>query len=418
MIPEFTYKHLYFLGFLIGSFLRIFFPDILNITYKETNYLKVLLAQCYMEIIRNISSDILMGIFYFIDYIRNKEEYKERKELINTKNDYIYNEGTKKKEGLMLKYIFIISFIDIICQLAIPIKYLIEHFIFNKDDYYLTTEPELLYSFLLFDLFGRYFLSRLILKTYFYIHHNLSFVLYIISIAILVIVDYKYKYGLKKRSNNGYDILYMVVIGIKLIFYSLEDIMNKKAFITLFILPKALIFYKGLFQLLVYFPIITVLIFSFKQCDFQKNEFFKNEIKFFVCFVPFNILRTSCLVDVIDKFNAQLMGFLKVSQAIIFYIYFIFKYKEQFKIETWAIFLQAIAFIILFFSSLIYNEIIIINHPKLKAKTEFYLDKDADREQNISIYSDTFISESKDQSTSSDNDEKGLYDDLTGSDMS
>ena len=418
MIPEFTFKHLYFLGFFIGSFLRVFIPDILNITYEETNDLKVLLAQCYMEMIRNISSDILMGIFYAIDYIRNKEEYKERKELINTKNDYIYNDGTKTKDRLMLRYIFIISFIDIICQLAIPIKYLIESSN-SKNNSYLTMEPELLYSFLLFDLFSRYFLSRLILKTYFYIHHNLSFVLNIISITILVVVDYKYKYLYKNENDNGYDILYMVVIGIKLILYSLEDIMNKKAFITLFILPKALIFYKGVFQLFVYFPIITILIFLSKKYDFQeKSEFFKNEIKFFFCFVPFNILRTSCLVDVIDKFNAQLMGFLKVSQAIIFYIYFIFKYKGQFNIETWALILQAIAFIILFFSSLIYNEIIIINHPKLKAKTEFYLDKDADREQNISIYSDTFISESKDQSSSSDNDEKGLYDDLTGSDMS
>ena len=415
MIPEFTMKHLYFLGFLIGSFLRRFVPDILDISYTNFDSLKIILAQCYMEMIRNISSDLLMGIFYFIDYIKNKEEYKNRKNLINSKGNYIYNDGTKTKNRLMLKLIFIISFIDIICQLLLPIKYIFENKVMNRE--ILTTEPDHLYSFLLFDIFSRYILSRLILKTYFYIHHNLSFILNTISIVILAIVDYKFKY----KNKESYDILYMIIIGIKLILYSLEDIMNKYAFNTLFILPKALTFYKGMFQLAAYFPFITILIFSLNMYDFQdQGKFFTNELKYFITFVPFNILRTSCLVDIIDIFTAQIMAFLRVSEVIILFIYFMSKKEERnkFEIPTWAFILQIIAFVILFFSALIYNEIIIINHPKLKAKTEFYLDKDADREQNISIYTESFISESKDQSSSSDNEDKILYDDLTGSDLS
>ena len=69
---------------------------------------------------------------------------------------------------------------------------------------------------------------------------------------------------------------------------------------------------------------------------------------------------------------------------------------------------------ILLISTLIHNEIIIINHPKLRAKTEYYLDKDADREQQSSFDSNTF-SESKDNTINSVTD---LCSDITGSDMS
>ena len=54
-------------------------------------------------------------------------------------------------------------------------------------------------------------------------------------------------------------------------------------------------------------------------------------------------------------------------------------------------------FVLLLIASLIHNEFIIINTPKLKEKTEYYLNKDADNEQNSSCYSDTYFSESKEE---------------------
>ena len=77
--------------------------------------------------------------------------------------------------------------------------------------------------------------------------------------------------------------------------------------------------------------------------------------------------------------------------------------------------IQLSSFVILLISTLIHNEIIIINCRVLKAKTEYYLDKDADREQNSSFYTDTMFSDSKEINTSS---ASNLYSDLTGSDIS
>ena len=148
-------------------------------------------------------------------------------------------------------------------------------------------------------------------------------------------------------------------------------------------------------------------------------DFLRNEAKIFISFIPFNILRTVCLVYVIDRFTAQHMSFLKVSEAISIY-YFIYVEEKKIpkifpKLEEWALIVQLICFLFLLISSLIHNEIIIINCPTLKAKTEFYLDKDADREQNSSCYSDTLFSDSKEINST---DGSNLYSDLTGSDIS
>ena len=247
---------------------------------------------------------------------------------------------------------------------------------------------------------------------FFYIHLYFSFFLNFISLSPLAYLDYNFLYF------KYYDIIYLIVIGIKYILYSLEDIINKVAFTTIYIEPKTLIFYKGLFQLTVYLPVISALFFlsPYHDWNYIKSSFI-NELLYFAAFIPFNILRTICLVNVIDRFTAQHMSFLKVSESIIIFIIHFLPFPERIKFfdEEWFPIFQLLSFIILLISSLIHNEIIIINCQSLKAKTEYYLDKDADREQNSSFYTDTMFSDSKEINTSS---ASNLYSDLTGSDIS
>ena len=448
MIPQLTKKYWYFAGFLLGSFLRVFIPSICKLTYNNNSFdynitnnstnlndiffpnlsniipnltnenkLKILFTQNYFEMLRNISSDLLIGIVLIFDYIRNKDEYKKRKEFqyynYFPKINFIFNKETRKNYRT-IKLIFIISLIDIICQLALPIKYIIEYY---QENPFLLKSADHLNSFLLIDILFRYIFSRLILNTYFYAHHYFSFFLNFISLLPLFYIDYRFKY------KGNYDILYIIIIGLKLILYSLEDIINKVAFTTIYIEPKTLIFYKGLFQLIVYFPIISSVFFIIDLYDFQDiRGFLLNELKLFLSFIPFNIVRTICLVNVIDRFTAQHMSFLKVSESIIIFIFYFFRGDEKNlffqgddkKAQLPSI-IQLSSFVILLISTLIHNEIIIINCRVLKAKTEYYLDKDADREQNSSFYTDTMFSDSKEINTSS---ASNLYSDLTGSDIS
>ena len=156
--------------------------------------------------------------------------------------------------------------------------------------------------------------------------------------------------------------------------------------------------------------------FSFKLYNFDDFSF-RKQVQLFFTFVPFNIIRTIYLVDVIDRFTAQHMSFLKVSEALILFIFYlaigeenkIFEIKLNQKINLdniWsygAYITQILAFIILLFSTLIHNEIIIVNIKKLKEKTEFFLGQDAHREQDSSYFSDTLFSNSMNSNDSSIN---------------
>ena len=413
MIPKLTGKRWYFFMFILGIILRVLALDLVPLfhpTPEQKKTLNYLLTQKYFEIARNIGSSLILGLPHFYYKLMNKSDYKKKK--LQTYNPqrvmFIYNEQ-KSRTPNMLKIILVISSVDIICQLLLPIKYIIEDKIIRTEINY--TPYYHLYSLLFFDIFARYFFSRLILKTYFYIHHKLSFLLNLIGLIPIAIVDILVKFNEEKE--YYFNLLFVLVNSLQLILYSFEDIMNKVAFLSLSILPCTLIFYSGLFQLC-YFIIISVPFFIFYYDKNNIDLFF--EFKSFICFAPFDIIRRVYLIKVIDKFSAQHMTLLKVSEAICIYIYM--NIAEQLNLRNkvfcltyWHYIIQGIGFIFLLISTLIHNEIIIINHPKLKAKTEYYLGKDADNEQNSSFYSDTFFTESKDSASN-------LYDDLTGSDMS
>ena len=428
--PKFTRKHWFFALFLVGGFLRVFFPDLLifiidkfgkkkeneNKTDNEKS-LEYHLLNKYFEIIRNIISDLFLGFCHCYYIIRDKNYRKKSQQTYNNSSHaitFIFNDNTPRNKK-MFKILFIISFVDIVCQLIIPIKYIFDK-IFWKDIF--DTDPSHLYLLLFFDIFARYFFSLWILKTYFYCHHYFSLILNIIGLGFIGIIDILHK--ILPIEENKFNILYISLLSIQTILYSFEDIMNKVAFRTLYISPNTLIFYKGLVQL-IYLAVISVFFF----CFYFDSKFLDLQFEFqkFVCFVPFNCIRTYFLVKVIDKFSAQHMALLRVSETIIIFVYgkissLVEFRKNPFVYEEWQISIQIVGFIFLLLSTLIHNEIIIINHPKLRAKTEYYLDKDADKEQQSSFNTDTTFTDSKDTSINSENTENGLFSDLTGSDIS
>ena len=424
MISKLTKRHKYFMFFLLGSLLRFLSPYILNkIRNKKLDNqynLEHLLTKKYFEIMRNIISYLILGFFHCYNKIIDKDEVRKKKTQEYNNNrlkiNYIVNDKYSSN-SFQFKYIFIISLIDIICQLLIPLKYILENKVFKYEPI-LTTEPYYLYTLLFFDIFARYFFSRYILKTYFYCHHKLSFFLSFLGLTFIGIVDIFHKIKIKSDGKqNGFDLLYIGILSVQTILYSFEDIMNKVAFRKLAILPSSLMFYNGLF-LLAYFIIISLVFFLCKLYNF-KNYFdsILYELQYSLCFIPFNILRNYNILNVIDKFSAQHMTFLRVTEIIIIFIFnnFIILFELKDKKGNYAIYehlFQYIGFTILLISTLIYNEIIIINNRRLKEKTEYYLDKDADKEQNSSYFTDSLFSETKSNSQSN------IYDDLSESDKS
>ena len=418
IIPNPSKKQWYFFIFLLGSLLRNIIPALIVDNYDKDNskkkgraLLKALLSKLYIEIIGNIFTALTMGFPHFYYRIINTKEYNKRtqefKNIINQHKQLInFSKYEANTNQIMIMIVFIISFVDVFCQTLVPIKYLIEYML-NKDTFGYK-DPVPLYMPLFFDIFARYFFSRYILKTYFYSHHKLSFLINFIGIILLSIVDIQIKLGICGS-------FYIGIIFFKEIMYSFEDIMNKFAFLHVVLLPCSLIFYNGCFQL-VFFIIITFLFFI---CEMSDDRYINADylFKHLLAFTPCDIMRNLFLMKVIDRFSAQHMAFLRVTETVFLFIYTLIvegkiipgieNNNENNKIEFKIFYILGFTFLLI--GSIIYNELIIINTPILKAKTDYYLDKDVDIERTSSIEEGS-LSDSKIY-------DKNLMEDLTGSDM-
>ena len=95
-------------------------------------------------------------------------------------------------------------------------------------------------------------------------------------------------------------------------------------------------------------------------------------------FIIFNIFRSIFLVKVIDKFSSQHLSILKVLESLFMFCYFLIdnKYKD----DIIYIPVISVSFLILTFTSLVYNEILVINLCGLQDYTQHGLDLQAEKD--------------------------------------
>ena len=401
LIPELTSKYNLFIYYIIGSLFRKMIPSLLsdyifkieknNIEYNEE------LRETYFDVSCNVFSDLLTFIPHCISscYINGKKTKAKRKSASEKKDlkiNFIFNEEEENK-CLTFKIIFIISVIDFICQMLSfgnCILRNIKYFNATGDDSSILRNPDFLYSFLVIDIVSRYIFSSLILKTHFYVHHHLSFFLNFIGLSILLYTDITFKI-------QEYNNIYKITIIAQYILYSLEDIINKVALNKLFITPESLLFYKGLFSF-VYLSILTACLYLLELIQFP--IFDKTFIANIMCrlyFIVFNIIRSIYLVKVIDFFSSEHISFLRVLETIVLFFFYkidgnqkeyIYKNYSKtniidnyFHLPIQYELIEIGAFFILLFSTLIHNEIIILNCKKLKRHTIYFLNIEADKEK-------------------------------------
>ena len=96
LIPETTNKYYFFIGFLVGSFFRKCIPGILSnfvFDINKNKNLAQLKMEKYFDVLCNIVSDLLTGIFHCI-LISKEKNNNENNILINS---FIYKRQIKKK---------------------------------------------------------------------------------------------------------------------------------------------------------------------------------------------------------------------------------------------------------------------------------------------------------------------------------
>ena len=383
-IPKLTKKHLLFLGFSISAFLRDWIPTLIG---KKKVIEIDPIQKNYFNIITNIISDLLQGIFVAFNKMKLR---KESNLLTNGRLNYhIENNKDKDKDkdkdnNTSFKSFIIIMIkicvVDFICQFL----FLLFSLIYKKDDLILRRNNNYL---LIIDILSRFLFCRLILDTYFYKHHIVSMIVNIIIFILVGIFDFHFIF-----SENGINkIIYFCFLILQSILYSLEDVLNKIALSKELLTPYSLLFYKGLLE--IPFLIITTIIVCFINNPFsiffdlspddKKLALIRRAI-----FIILNIFRSIFLVQVIDKFSSQFLSILKVLESLFMFLYFLIvgEYDNDTIFgKRIYIYIMPVSFVIIVFTSLVYNEVIVINCCGLEDFTEHGLDVQAEKDLRDAI---------------------------------
>lgn len=142
------------------------------------------------------------------------------------------------------------------------------------------------------------------------------------------------------------------------IIFGIGDIISKILLTYKFVLPQNLLFTKGVFNFgmhLIIFPILCL------TNKFDKDIFSKYlVILFAILKIFFFFIRGFCIMKIIDRFSPLHVAFVNVVLCLYQYILFMI-FDEKNKKVIYIFIINLICLIIIIFSTLLFNEIIIIN---------------------------------------------------------
>lgn len=382
-LAKLSTKHLYFLAFSIFAFLRdvisyIDYNDYLDKGKENPKFKKQPVQNRYFDIITNIISDCLQGFFVLFHRIKAKNDILNNEANENLLEYPFYDEMliTKDKKennstfSSFLKIMTKICIVDFFCQFI----FLLFSLIYDKDELILRKNNNYL---LLVDISARFIFCRIILGTFFYKHHYFSMIINCGIFIILTAFDIHYIF----KNISFKEVLYFIFLIIQTVAYSFEDVLNKIALTKESLSPYSLLFFKGLLEiplLLITTAIVLPIQDAFNDFKSLDNSYKKYVLVRRAIFIVFNIFRSIFLVKVIDTFSSQHLSILKVLESIFMFLFFLI--DGQYDKTKYYIPVISISFFITIFTSLIYNEILVVNLCGLQDYTKHGIEVQAEKD--------------------------------------
>ena len=325
------------------------------------------------EVFKNFLSYTFAGIFYLFVLCRTKTTNKEKeisKKETKIKNQIAVKKSTLKKERKkkQITSLFLLTLINIL-PVVIEIfcrKYI--YFTFNES---ISSISKLLF----FCIF-----SNVILKIEIYKHQLISLIIITLSlIGILFIEIMHFKNNIEYLKTIFSVIYFIIIYG----FYSLFDVLVKRHFNIYFDFPYHLMFFVGIFSILLITPYELITYFFFNEKNFAIGGIIKEMINRF----------TESKINILWFFFDILNGFFWLAGIMLILYYFtpchffvsdalshllttclhwILGHKEFDWQPKW---IYITIYSVIFLFSLIYNEIIIINVAPMRKNTIKYIRK-------------------------------------------
>jgi len=225
-----------------------------------------------------------------------------------------------------------------------------------------------------FDFLSRVIFSRYILKLKVHRHHFVTIALTIFSLILMSIMAF---IAIDDKDLRNWPCF--ISLSLKFIIISLEDVLNKYLFNEKFLLPHTLMFLRGIFNAIM-FLIILPLIFIIRSA-IKDNENLNlglgpaNEdqdmaviwqVLLTILYTIIYCMKTFCIMKIIYIFNPQYISFLNE----LFNLFILLRCRINFKDKILIIICDTICMIFIILSTLVFNEIIILNFCTLNEHTK------------------------------------------------
>ena len=171
---------------------------------------------------------------------------------------------------------------------------------------------------------------------------------------------------------------YLLFIFPKYILFPLSDVINEIILSVNFLQPQNLMFLRGLLELILISILCLILQFikpikyNFFISDNNNDSIIQIILRFF--YIILSSFRTFCLMKVLYLYNSQHISFLVIVFPFSNFIRGLLTKKDNSNLSNSFIvvynIIQIISLIIIFFGTLVYNEIIIINSYGLNEYTK------------------------------------------------
>ena len=322
----------------------------LDKSYFDSKYLNSNSMRTIIELFNLIClniGDLLAGFFVLYTYKSSQSEKDKSSERSQSNHiELIYNDLSVKENKNFL--IFSISILEFIARSADFF-----YFLFLGSDKIRDGEITWLVSI---DILSRIVFSHYLFNQNLYKHHKLSIYLTVLGLCAMSINAF--------LAINGHELVnwpYFIFIGTKFMLFALEDVINKLLLINKFLLPQTLMFWRGInnfFMLLILVPVFFITKSSKYKFDFDTKGYnLIVHIALVLFIIPIVSLKSFLIMKIIYIFTPQHVSFLNV----VFYMLRLLRCRIYSKDKIIFIVTDIIILLMIIFSTLTFNEMIIIN---------------------------------------------------------
>ena len=375
LFPKLDLKYLQFLFFFIVSIIRRYIKSIINKNEK----LAVEVLELYVYDISNFIS--IIPVLIISKRAKSSKHDSKIKKDDNPENLILKTseEQVKVYKGGAFKKLLIFTLLSFIAQISSGIFYIIKNV--EKLSIHLTS----LNSTLIFNIIFIFLFSKIMLHTNFFRHNYFSLIIDIICLIVLItfdVIEIIYDTG-----DKAIIIIYILIKIFGILLYSIEDVLAKIIFLYHYYNPYTLLLYKSIFTFC--YLIIFTFPFIFIELNDEKGEkqnvfvmignIFKEweNILFVILFIVSSFFYNIIILKIIDSFSPNHFVIAKVLENFgIIILDIIINGAASQKYLSVKIILN----ILLIFSSLIYNEFLVINICGLSKNTKLFLNYEAQLE--------------------------------------